>query len=189
MKSKSMVIILAVLTATLLGGCGIRGVGKNRFDSQEEARNIVLGELLEKYGMEFMIVEGEEDYHDYGPIYGYSYTCDIAPVDEPEKIASAYIGQRNATQLKDDFSLYYFKEEVEAIVKAMLDKKDYIVSYTVQLDVNTTSEIWTAEDDREEYMKENSGYVRADICLQEGLTNEEYADMVMDLVDTESSWM
>lgn len=33
------------------------------------------------------------------------------------------------------------------------DEKDYISSYTVCLHANTTTEVWTAEDDRDEYMK------------------------------------
>lgn len=183
---KNAVMIWIMLAAMLLGGCGIKRVVKDRFDSQEEARSIVLSGLQEKYGMEFFIVEDEEDYHNYGPIYGYSYTCDVAPKDEPEKVATAYIAQRIYTQLEDDFSLYFFKEEVEAIVKDMLDKKDYISSYTIRLHADTTTEVWTAEDDRDEYMKKNSGYVKADICLNDGLSNEEYTDMVMDLYESAS---
>lgn len=186
MKKMQAAMTFAILAAVLLGGCGAKGEGKDRFDSQEEARSIVLSGLREKYGMEFFIVEGGEDYHNYGPIYGYSYTCDVAPKDEPEKVAIAYIAQRVYTQLEDNFSLYFFKDEVEAAVKDMLDQKDYISSYTVGLHVDTTAEVWTADDDRDEYIKRNSGYVRADICFQDGLSNEEYTDMAMDLYESAS---
>ncbi len=64
----------------------------------------------------------------------------------------------------------------------MLDEKDYIVSYTADLVVDSTSKVWTAEDDMDEYLEKNSRFVNTIIYLEEGKSDEEYVDMVADLL-------
>lgn len=176
-------IIVIVIASLLMGGCGIVSGAKDRFSSQQEAQDIILQELREKYNMEFVLV-GNEKYHDFGQIYGYTYSCEAAPTEQPEKVTYAVVTQRFNTQMRDDFALYYFKEEVEEGVKEMLDEKDYIVSYTLKLVADPTSEIWTAADDLDKYMKKNSGFVNTIIYLEEGKSDEEYVDMVADLLES-----
>lgn len=48
-------IIVIVIASLLMGGCGIVSGAKDRFSSQQEAQDIILQELREKYNMEFVV--------------------------------------------------------------------------------------------------------------------------------------
>ena len=54
----------------------------------ESARAYLLGQLEEKYGIEFVVV-GDESLVNYGPLAGATYTCGAAPADAPDRVITA----------------------------------------------------------------------------------------------------
>ena len=79
----------------------------------ESARAYLLEQMQKKYGIEFTVV-GDEDLENYGPFAGATYTCKAAPVDAPEQIATALVSQTKYQDVRDNYAVYFFKEEAEA---------------------------------------------------------------------------
>lgn len=83
------------------------GPFENDLDS---ARAYLLEQLHEKYGKEFTVA-GRENLENYGPFAGASYFCEAAPVDAPEQVTSALVSQTMYQNVRDDYAVYFFKEE------------------------------------------------------------------------------
>ena len=175
MKIKIGVLTL-IMAVMVLCGCGM----KQNFKNQEEARNYVLSYMNEKYGQVFIITD-EEDYDNYGPIYGDTYTCEVAPKDNPEKAAKVFARQSGSPE--DNWAVYYFKENAEEEVKQALSDNKKLQITGISLEAPVTSETWNESDDIEEYMSESGAYVKVVAECEDGLTDYEYAVLIADFLE------
>jgi hypothetical protein len=76
----------------------------------ESAREYLLTQMREKYGIEFSVA-GREELKNYGPFHGATYFCEVSPVDAPEQIATAVVSQTDYQDVRDDL-----KQEIETFL-------------------------------------------------------------------------
>lgn len=148
----------------------------------DSARSYLLEQLQEKYGEEFTVT-GKESLVNYGPVAGATYTCQAAPAADPAKTVRALVSQTMYQQVRDDYAVYFFQEEAVQPVLDLCRSKEYIQSYTAQLHAPGTAETWGPEDPLEDYLRESGAYVKLTIVLEDARTREEYADLILDLLD------
>lgn len=154
------------------------------FDNNlDSAREYLLGQMREKYGMEFTIV-GKEDLDNYGPFAGATYSCQVAPVDAPEQVATALVSQTLYQKVRDDFAVYYFKEAAEAPVLTLCGTKDYVLDQRVSLEMPGTALTWTADDSLEKFLTQSGAYVRVTLRLADDLDTKTYAEQVLDFLNS-----
>ena len=154
------------------------GPFENNLDS---ARAYLLEQLHEKYGKEFTVA-GRENLENYGPFAGASYFCEAAPVDAPEQVTSALVSQTMYQNVRDDYAVYFFKEEAEAPVLDLCESKEYVLDQRVSLEMPETERIWSAEDGVEKFLSESGAYVKVVLRLQGGMDTETYAEWICDFL-------
>ncbi len=156
------------------------GPFENNLDS---AREYLLEQMREKYGIEFTVV-GKEDLNNYGPFAGATYSCQAAPVDAPEQIATAYVSQTLYQKVRDDFAIYYFKEAAEAPVLALCETKDYVLDQRISLEMPETALTWTDDDSLEKFLAQSGAYVEVTLRLADGLDTNAYAEQILDFLNS-----
>lgn len=154
------------------------GPFENDLDS---ARAYLLEQLREKYGREFTVA-GREKLESYGPFAGASYFCEAAPVDAPEQVTSALVSQTMYQNVRDDYAVYFFKEEAEAPVLDLCASKEYVLDQRVSLEMPETERTWSAEDGVEKFLSESGAYVKVVLRLQDGMDAEAYAEWICDFL-------
>ena len=154
------------------------GPFENDIDS---ARAYLLERLREKYGKEFTVV-GNEKLQNYGLFAGASYSCRVVPVDAPEQTADALVSQTLYQDVRDDYAVYYFKEEAEAPVQALCETKDYVLDQIISLEMPETPRTWTPEDGLDRYLTGSGAYVRLVLRFPDGLDVEAYAEYLYDFL-------
>lgn len=154
------------------------GPFENDLDS---ARAYLLEQLHEKYGKEFTVA-GRENLENYGPFAGASYFCEAAPVDAPEQVTSALVSQTMYQNVRDDYAVYFFKEEAEAPVLDLCASKEYVLDQRVSLEMPETERTWSAEDGVEKFLSESGAYVKVVLRLQDGMDAEAYAEWICDFL-------
>ena len=154
------------------------GPFENNLDS---ARAYLLEQLRGKYGKEFTVV-GRENLENYGPFAGASYFCEAAPVDAPEQITSALVSQTMYQNVRDDYAVYFFKEEAEAPLLALCESKEYVLDQHISLEMPETERTWSAGDGVEKFLAESGAYVKVVLRLQDGLGAEAYAEWIYDFL-------
>lgn len=154
------------------------GPFENNLDS---ARAYLLEQLHEKYGKEFTVA-GREDLENYGPFAGASYFCEAAPVDAPEQVTSALVSQTMYQNVRDDYAVYFFKEEAETPVLDLCESKEYVLDQRVSLEMPETERTWSAEDGAEKFLSESGAYVKVVLRLQDGMDAEDYAEWICDFL-------
>lgn len=154
------------------------GPFENNLDS---ARAYLLEQLHEKYGKEFTVA-GRENLENYGPFAGASYFCEAAPVDAPEQVTSALVSQTMYQNVRDDYAVYFFKEEAEAPVLDLCASKEYVLDQRVSLEMPETERTWSAEDGVEKFLSESGAYVKVVLRLQDGMDAEAYAEWICDFL-------
>lgn len=154
------------------------GPFENNLDS---ARAYLLEQLREKYGKEFTVA-GRENLENYGPFAGASYFCEAAPVDAPERVTSALVSQTMYQNVRDDYAVYFFKEEAETPVLDLCESKEYVLDQRVSLEMPETERTWSAEDSVEKFLSESGAYVKVVLRLQDGMDEEAYAEWICDFL-------
>ena len=163
-------VFLIMIVAFLLGGCSL----ETAFKDQTEAREYTLLCLQERYGKDFTIV-GDEDYDEYGPLYGEVYTCKVAPKEMQEQIANVRVTQNG--DFFDNWGMYYFKDEVENEVRENLSDSDKLQVKKVLLKPPETKMLW-GEDEKEKYLLESGAYVSIVAVCEDELSDREYAELI-----------
>ena len=154
------------------------GPFENDLDS---AREYMLGQLKEKYGIEFTVV-GHEKLTNYGPFAGATYTCRVAPTDAPEQVTDALVSQSMYRDVRDGYAVYFFKEEAEAPVSALCDSKAYVLDRDISLEMPGTARVWSKEDGVEKFLSESGAYVKLVLRFEDGLDTEAYAEYLYDFL-------
>ena len=191
MKTKRVCCALLIsLLLFMLTGCGMIDNLQNAeyhggpFENNlESARTYLLAQLQEKYWIEFSVV-GKEKLHNYGPFHGATYSCEVVPTDTPERVATALVSQTDYQEVRDDYAVYYFKEDAEAPVLALCGTKDYVIDQRVSLEMPGTEKTWTAEDGLERFLSESGAYVKLGLRFTDDLDTETYAEYLYDFLNS-----
>ena len=155
------------------------GPFENNLDS---ARAYLLGQMQEKYGIEFTVV-GDEDLENYGPIAGATYTCDVAPINAPEQVTTALVSQTMYQDVRDGYAVYFFKEEAEAQALQLCEETEYVQSYEIALQMPQTARTWNADDDIDDFLQTSDAYLNMKVYFDAGKSDEEYADLILDFLE------
>ena len=156
------------------------GPFENNMDS---ARAYLLQQLQEKYGKEFIVI-GDEDLENYGAFAGATYICKAAPADAPEQVTKALVSQSMYKDVRDDYAVYFFKEEAEAPVGALCESKDYVIDQRISLEMPGTARIWSAGDAPEKFLSESGAYVKVVLRFADDLDTETYASYLYDFLNS-----
>lgn len=148
----------------------------------ESARAYLLTQLQEKYGIEFTVV-GDEDLTNYGAFSGATYGCKVAPIDAPERITKAFVSQTMYQDVRDDYAVYFFKEEAEAQAIRLCAGTEYVQSYEIALQMPQTAKTWSAEDDIGDFLQTSDAYLNMKVYLDAGKSDEEYANLILDFLE------
>ncbi|MCI8538854.1 MAG: hypothetical protein HFF18_09385 [Oscillospiraceae bacterium] len=149
----------------------------------ESARAYLLGQLREKYGMEFLVV-GRENLTNYGLFAGASYSCQVAPVGTLEQTTMALVSQTMYQDVRDGYAVYYFQEEAEAPILALCETKDYVIDQRISLEMPETAKTWTPEDGVDRFLSESGAYVKCVLRLPDGMGSEDYAAYLYDFINS-----
>jgi hypothetical protein len=185
MKRPLKIIVITIVFVSLLaamGGCALMKEEPNP-QNEAEAQACLLEYLEDKYGEPFMFVgNAKQNKHPVSnPLY--DYFGDYAPVNAPEKVFRGWISTKGHP--RDNYGQWVFKEDAEALCGDVCASKDYIESYTVELDSPWTYRIWKEGDSLDRYLgskRQSDPSNRVEVWLKEGLTDEEYARQVSDLM-------
>ena len=148
----------------------------------ESARAYLLEQLQEKYGKEFVVVDRER-LTNYGMFAGATYTCQAAPAGAPEQITSALVSQSMYRNVRDDYAVYFFKEAAEAEAIRLCAETDYIQDSQISLEMPATEKTWSASDDVNDFLQTSGACLNIRIRLEEGKSDEEYADLILDFME------
>ena len=148
----------------------------------ESARAYLLTQLQEKYGIEFTVV-GDEDLTNYGAFSGATYGCKVAPIDAPERVTKAFVSQTMYQDVRDDYAVYFFKEEAEAQAIRLCAGTEYVQSYEIALQMPQTAKTWSAEDDIGDFLQTSDAYLNMKVYLDAGKSDEEYANLILDFLE------
>ncbi len=149
----------------------------------ESAREYLLTQMQEKYGIEFSVA-GRENLKNYGPFHGATYFCEVSPVDAPEQIATAAVSQTDCQDVRDDYAIYYFEEDAVAPVLTLCGTKDYVIDQRISLEMPETEKLWTAEDKLEQFLSESGAYVKLVLRFTDDLDTETYAEYLYDFLNS-----
>ena len=127
---------------------------------------------------------GLEDLDNCGPFAGVAYTCQVAPVDAPEQVATALVSQTLYQKVRDDFAVCYFKAAAEAPVLALCEAKDYVLNQRISLEMPWTAQTWTADDSLEEFFAQSGAYVKVTLRLADDLDTKGYAGQILDCLNS-----
>ena len=156
------------------------GPFENDLDS---ARAYLLEQMQEKYGIEFTVV-GNETLTNYGPFAGASYSCEVAPADTPEQVATAFVSQTMYQNVRDDYAVYFFKEKAEAPALALCESKDYVIDQRISLEMPETAYTWTADDGLDKFLAESGAYIEIVLRFEDYMEAEVYAKQMLDFLNS-----
>ncbi len=184
------VIFVLIAVAVFLGGCSVLGKVRemeysdgpfeNNLDS---ARAYMLKQLEKKYGIPFAVM-GNEDLKNYGPLAGASYSCEVAPLENPEQVAKAIVSQTIYQEVHDNYAIYYFKDDTEKPVYDICKSKPYVIDQRISLEAPGTSRTWSVDDGLEAYLSESGAYVKVTLRFEDGMAVETYAEQILDFLNS-----
>ncbi|WP_162921796.1 hypothetical protein [Listeria costaricensis] len=179
-KLKNIIAVLIIsISSITIGGCGMGPLSS--FDNEKEAQKYLLEQLSFKYGEEFEIVkQSEDDYEEYPTKNAYSTR--LISKDNPDYQFSAWTV--SSGEMKDNYAASFFASQAEHIAESICENKDYLIDYKVQLNAPVTDKKWSRDSDFEKYISESGAYNRIDSTMQAGMTNEQYANQIYDLLDS-----
>ena len=173
MRYKKIVlsIIASVLCLGLLSGCG--GYSHD-FNSSEEAQKYVLAKLKDKYNEEFTIKEVKKYKEEKIGLNWIS--VEVSSKENPSQTATVYA--RNTGLFEDSYHVYYYSDEIEELATPLFQDKPFIRNYQLEVQGHTTTTEWNGKESVKEYLKKREYEIETSIYLNEGKTDEEYAEEI-----------
>ncbi len=161
---------------------GRGAVGREHyFENQKEAEQYLLAGLKERYEKEFVIV-ASESYTEYGPIYGDVYIAEVAPADNPEQVFYGRTLQTGA--VTDSYGKIIFGDLLTSGLETVCESKPYILAFSTEVEGGYTERAWKPEDDVHEFLAESDGSIRVNLTFENGKSDEEYARLILDFLDS-----
>ena len=173
MRYKKIVlsIIASVLCLGLLNGCSCYS---HDFNSSEEAQKYILSKLKGKYNEEFIITEVKEYKEEK---IGLNWIrANVSSKENSSQIATVYA--RNTGFFEDSYHVYYYSDEIEELATPLFQDKPFIRNYQLEVQGHTTTTEWNGKESVEEYLKKREYEIETSIYLNDGKTDEEYAEEI-----------
>ena len=173
MRYKKIVlsIIASVLCLGLLNGCSCYS---HDFNSSEEAQKYVLAKLKDKYNEEFTIKEVKKYKEEKIGLNWIS--VEVSSKENSSQTATVYA--RNTGLFEDSYHVYYYSDEIEELATPLFQDKPFIRNYQLEVQGHTTTTEWNGKESVEEYLKKREYEIETSIYLNEGKTDEEYAEEI-----------
>ena len=173
MRYKKIVlsIIASVLCLGLFSGCG--GYSHD-FNSSEEAQKYVLAKLKDKYNEEFTIKEVKKYKEEKIGLNWIS--VEVSSKENSSQTATVYA--RNTGLFEDSYHVYYYSDEIEELATPLFQDKSFIRNYQLEVQGHTTTTEWNGKESVKEYLKKREYEIETSIYLNEGKTDEEYAEEI-----------
>ena len=161
----------SVLCLGLLNGCSCYS---HDFNSSEEAQKYILSKLKGKYNEEFIITEVKEYKEEK---IGLNWIrANVSSKENSSQIATVYA--RNTGFFEDSYHVYYYSDEIEELATPLFQDKSFIRNYQLEVQGHTTTTEWNGKESVKEYLKKREYEIETSIYLNEGKTDEEYAEEI-----------
>ena len=147
-------VIAGVLCLGILNGCS--GYSHD-FNSSEEAQKYILSKLKDKYNEEWIMAE-------------------VSSKENSSQTATVYT--RNTGLFEDSYHVYYFSDEIKELATPLFQDKPFIRDYQIEVQGHTTTTEWNGKESVEEYLKKREYEIETSIYLNDGKTDEEYAEEI-----------
>lgn len=177
MRYKKLILgmITSVFCLGFLNGCSTYSCG---FNSSKEAQNYVLSKLEDKYKEKFVITE-VKNYKEEK--IGINWImAKVSSKADSSKAAIVYA--RNTGYFKDDYHANYFSGQLKSLANPLFQDKTFIKDCQLEVKGYTTATEWTGKENVEEYLEKKEYEIEADIYLNEGKTDEKYAQEIADIM-------
>lgn len=173
MRYKKIVlsIIASVLCLGLLSGCG--GYSHD-FNSSEEAQKYVLAKLKDKYGKGFNITE-VSNYKEEK--IGLNWIL-VKVSEKDDSLRTATVYARNTGLFEDSYHVYFYSDKIKELANPLFQNKPFIRDYQLEVQGHKTATEWNGQEGVEEYLKKREYEIEISIYLNEGKTDEEYAEEI-----------
>lgn len=173
MRYKKIVlsIIASVLCLGLLSGCG--GFSHD-FHSSEEAQKYVLAKLKDKYNEEFTITEVKKYKEEKIGLNWIS--VEVSSKENSSQTATVYA--RNTGLFKDSYHVYYYSDKIKELATPLFKDKTFIRNFQLDVQGHMTTTEWNGKEEVEEYLKKSEYEIEVNIYLNDGKTDEEYAEEI-----------
>ncbi|EGT3799796.1 hypothetical protein REL12_000400 [Clostridioides difficile] len=170
-KKIGLGVIASVLCLGLLNGCS--GYSHD-FNSSEEAQKYVSSKLEDKYNEEFTITEVKKYKEEK---IGLNWIMvKVSSKEKPSQTATVYA--RNTGLFEDSYHVYYYSDEIKELANPLFQDKSFIRDYQLEVQGHTTTTKWNGKESEEEYLKKKEYEIESHIYLNEGKTDEEYAEEI-----------
>lgn len=104
----------------------------------------------------------------------------VSSKENSSKAATVYA--RNTGYFKDDYHAHYFSEQLKSLANPLFQGKTFIKDYQLKVQGHTTATEWTGKESVEEYLEKKEYEIEADVYLNGGKTDEEYAKEISDIM-------
>lgn len=170
-KKMGLRVIAGVLCIGLLNGCDCYS---HDFNSSEEAQKYVLSKLENKYNKEFTITEVKKYKEEK---IGLNWImAEVSSKENSSQIATVYA--RNTGLFEDTYHVYFYSDEIKKVATSLFQDKPFIRDYQFEVQGHTTTTEWNGTESIGEYLKKREYEIEANIYLNEGKTDEEYAEEI-----------
>lgn len=177
-QKRAVLMISMLLTICVLVGCGVGGSTHSKaFQDESSAQEFLLNALFERYGQEFQILD-RTHYSSY--IIGDVYTAEVCPVSDCEQIADCRVVDDGTVE--DSYAIYFFGQQAEEMAVSALGSNSAVAGMTFSYSAAGTETVWKPEDSFEDYMSQEKFYLRINLELTPGMSREEYAQFLLDVL-------
>ncbi|MFK4568353.1 hypothetical protein [Enterococcus sp. UD-01] len=167
-----VVFILLIITT----GCGQM---TKVFDSKEDVRELVIGNLEKKYEKSFEYVPDKKEKLEKYPTKKI-YTGYFMPKNNPKEVFFVWISTRD--KMKDDYAQYYVKSEAEKNVREWIDKPTITLESLTFAPKGTTERI-DSSITLEEYIEKFNPTYEIDAVIKHGLTEDEMISVIQSTME------
>ena len=91
---------------------------------------------------------------------------------------TATVYARNTGLFEDSYHVYYYSDEIEELATPLFQDKPFIRNYQLEVQGHTTTTEWNGKESVKEYLKKREYEIETSIYLNEGKTDEEYAEEI-----------
>ena len=103
-------------------------------------------------------------------------TIQYTSKENSSQIATVYA--RNTGFFEDSYHVYYYSDEIEELATPLFQDKPFIRNYQLEVQGHTTTTEWNGKESVEEYLKKREYEIETSIYLNDGKTDEEYAEEI-----------
>ena len=103
-------------------------------------------------------------------------SVEVSSKENSSQTATVYA--RNTGLFEDSYHVYYYSDEIEELATPLFQDKPFIRNYQLEVQGHTTTTEWNGKESVKEYLKKREYEIETSIYLNEGKTDEEYAEEI-----------